>query len=165
MQTQQIVRGSAEVLTITRLAVNDVYKRVVETSYSTEPTLRYGVVTDVMDNGPDAAVVALEFRPADYSGGVQIETKIITGSQQIAIFPATPDEVGEHMAKILEAAHAAESTASDALDKATAMVAKVLRTSERLGQNLLTAPATSATPLPPMSDDDDETPQPADPGF
>lgn len=117
MQTHQIVRGAAEVLTITRLRVNDVYKRVEESPYTEGPTMRYGIVTDLMDNGPDAAVVALKFRPADFGGGVQVATKIITGNHSLAIFPARPEEVADHLAAVLDTAHAAESAAHDALDK------------------------------------------------
>lgn len=163
MQTQQIVRGAAEVLTITRLAVNDVYKRVVETSYSGEPHLRFGVVTDVMDNGPDAAVVALEFRPAEYGGTVILDTKIITGTQALAIYPATPDEVRQHMSTTLEAARGAEKTAREAWEKAAALTARVERVQDALFANALTVPATSTEALPePQPETETE---PTEPGF
>lgn len=157
MQTQQIVRGSAEVLTITRLAVNDVYKRVEGSAYSNEPVLRYGVVTDVMDNGPDAAVVAVEFRPAEYGSGVQIMTKVITGNSPLAIFPARPEEVTDHMAGIIEAASRAAQVAREAWEKAEAQLKQVQEAAARLSAGELTAPATSATPLPAVSNDDPAT--------
>lgn len=155
MQTQSIVRGAAEVLTITTLRVNDCYKRI-ESDYSGDATLRFGVVTDVMDNGPDAAVVSLEFRPADYGSGVQFSRKVINGNAPLAIFPARPDEVREHMDKVLEAAHRAESTAQDALDRATENVRQVLAVGRLLGEDLLTTPETSTEPLPvaPPADED-----------
>ena len=142
METQHIVRGGAEAVTITRLVVGDVYKRVEESSYGSGATLRYGVVTDVMDNGPDAAVVALEFRPAEFGSGVVVETKIITGNQPFAIFPATPDEVRDHMQSVMDAAQAAERTAEEAYAKAQGVTERVRRLARDVTAGALTVPAT-----------------------
>lgn len=147
MQTTQLVRGAAEVLTVTTLRVNDCYKRVEETSYSTEPTIQYGVVTDIMDNGNDAAVVAVELQLDPYSARrVQIKTKVITGTSQLAIFPARPDEVASHLDAMLEAAHKQESEAQEALDKAAAQVVQVLRIREAANGLQLTAPEVEEHP-------------------
>lgn len=154
MHTEQIIRGAAEVLTITRLAVNDVYKRV-DSDYSGNAVLRYGVVTDVMENGPDAAVVVLEFRPADFGSGVEVSRKVING-QQWALFPARPDEVAEHFAEVLAAAEDAEKAARESLEKAQTKVAQVRQVAASLTAGTLTAPATSTTPLPEPSDDADD---------
>jgi hypothetical protein len=163
MHTQQIVRGAAEVLTITTLHVNDCYKRVEE-GYSGEPVLRYGVVTDVMDNGPDAAVVAVEYRPAEYGTGVQVRTQVITGNKALAIFPARPDEVAAHMDAMVEAAAESERAARDTYEKATAVTAKVAALRDRMTAGTLTAPATSNIPLAAPTDDEDED-APAEPSF
>ena len=163
MQTQQIIRGAAEVLTITRLAVNDTYKRVEESAYSGGPTLRYGVVTDVMDNGADAAVVAVEFRPADFGSGVQIERKVITGSAPLAIYPATPEEVREHMDGVLDAARRAQDTAREAWEKACVMTVRVEAVQESLNMGALTAPETTTGPLPVEASPEGQGPD--EPGF
>lgn len=157
MQTHQLVRGAAEVLTITTLRVNDVYKRVEESSYAGEPTLRYGIVTDVMDNGPDAAVVAVEYRPAEYGGTMVVDTKIITGGRALAIFPAQPEEVAQHMAALVESAQRSEESAREAYEKATAQVERVRAVRDRVLANELAAPSTSTEPLPIERDEDDES--------
>lgn len=157
MHTEQIIRGAAEVLTITRLAVNDCYKRV-DTNYAGEAVLRYGVVTDVMENGPDAAVVTLEFRPADFGSGVDVQRKVING-QQWAMFPATPEELTAHFDAVIDAAERAENEARKAWEKAQAQVVQVRGVAQSMGAGRLTLPATSTTPLPEPSDDapsDDE---------
>lgn len=156
MQTHQLVRGAAEVLTITTLRVNDVYKRVEESSYSAEPTLRFGIVIDVMDNGPDAAVVAVEYRPAEYGGTMVVDTKIITGNRALAIFPAQPEEVAQHMAALVEAAQRSEDSAREAYEKASAQVERVRAVRERVLANELAAPLTSTEPLPIEPDASDE---------
>lgn len=161
MRTEQIIRGAAEVLTITRLTVNDVYKRV-DTNYSGEAVLRYGVVTDVMENGPDAAVVVLEFRPADFGSGVEVQRKVING-QVWAMYPARPDEVAEHFAAVLTAAEDAEKAARESLEKAQAKVQQVRQVTASLTAGTLTAPATSTTPLPEPADVDDNDDESLDP--
>ena len=100
MQVQQIVQASAEVITIARLSPGDVYKRV-ETDYSGNATLRYGIVQSVMNNGSDAAVSAVEFKP-EY-GGVTVTEKIITAGSEAALFPATPVEVEAHFVDLTDA--------------------------------------------------------------
>lgn len=156
MQTTQIVRGAAEVLTITRLRVNDVYKRVEE-NYSGEPVLRYGIVTDVMDNGPDAAVVATEYRPADFGAGIQIRSAVITGSRPMAIFPAEPIEVADHMDAVVAAAEDAAKAAREKYEEASAQLTKVMAVRDGLTRNALTTPETSNEPLPTESDEDEGT--------
>jgi hypothetical protein len=153
MDTTQIIRGAAEVLTITRLAVNDCYKRV-DTNYSGDAVLRFGVVTDVMENGQDAAVVVLEFRPADFGSGVEVQRQVLNG-QGWAIFPAQPEEVAEHMEAVLAAAQKAEDAAHDAWEKAAAKVAQVRQVAARLAASALTTPATApALPAPTYSQED-----------
>lgn len=140
MQVQQIIRASAEVLTITHLAPGNVYKRVEEIGYgSTGPTLRFGVVQSVMNNGEDAAVTALEYQ-TDYSEGAKATLRVFNGSTPAAIFPATPDEVTAHLDEILRSAAAAVTRAEDDLTKKRAALEAVQRMAENVGD--LTAPDT-----------------------
>ena len=69
-------------------------------------------------------------------------------SAQLAIFPAQPAEVTEHLDAMLAAAHKQESEAQDKLDAASAQVAKVLGILGQMNGGLLTAPQTSTEPLP-----------------
>lgn len=154
MQTQQIIRGAAEVLTITKLAAGDVYKRV-DQDYSGTAVLRYGVVVDVMDNGPDAAIVTLEFRPADFGAGVEIQRKVINGGLPIAIFPARPDELTEHFDAVLTSAEDAEKAARQAHEKAVMRLQQVREVGASLTAGTLTTPDTSNTPLPETTEDDE----------
>lgn len=96
MQVQNIIRASADILTITSLSVGNVYKRVGDTNYSGEATLHFGVVQSVMNNGEDAAVTALEYE-TDYSAGIKATLKVFTGGKPVAIFPATPAEITKHL--------------------------------------------------------------------
>src|SRR5690242_13776997 len=98
MQTQQIIEASADVLTIVTLKQGDVYKRVIEASQFESSKLQFGIVTSVMHNGHEGAIAAIEYG-MDYSG-LQVKTVVMTTGSDIAIYPATPPEVAEHLAQI-----------------------------------------------------------------
>lgn len=87
MQVQNIIRASADVLTITHLTVGNVYKRV-DTNYNGDASIKFGVVQSVMNNGTDAAITALEYE-ADYNGA-RATIRVITAAKDVAIFPARP---------------------------------------------------------------------------
>lgn len=148
MQTQQLIQASADVVTITHLAPGDVYKRVEEGgAYAGGPgaTLRFGIVQDVMNNGTDSAVTALEYVPAPAyaSGGVTVEVKVWTGSKPAAIFAATPAEVTQHLAAVVADTDKAVDKAEAELTKARAAWQAVQEVVARAGQQILTAPATT----------------------
>lgn len=151
MHVSQIVRNSADVLTITHLSPGDVYKRIEDSSYA-DASLRFGIVQSVMNNGDDAAVTALEFAH-DYNGAAPA-MKVFNGNKPAAIFPATPDEVLVHMTDVRNAAKAALQRAADAHTKAAAQLDAVEAAFARI--DALSAPATSTTVLeaPPSGDDE-----------
>lgn len=61
MQTQSIVRASAQAVTITTLTQGDIYKRLIETPYSSDKYKAViGIVQSVDFNGEDAMISALE---------------------------------------------------------------------------------------------------------
>lgn len=134
METSQIVRNSAEVLTITKLSPGDVYKRIEATSYDT--SLRFGVVQDVMNNGEDSAVTAIEYA-ANYNS-VSTTLKVFDGSQPAAIYPATPDEIAAHFDELEKAAVTAVEAAEATMEKAQAQMRQVLTLRDQL--HGLTAP-------------------------
>lgn len=144
MQVQQIVRASADVLTITTLAPGNVYKRIDGPDYTGETRLRFGVVQDVMNNGEDAAVTALEYE-ADYTAGAKATLRVFTGSKPAAIFPATPEEVTAHLAELRDAADRAVRQAEEDLTKKRAALDAVERMAATVGD--LSAPQTAAVVL------------------
>jgi hypothetical protein len=159
MQVQQIIQASADVLTITRLSPGDVYKRVVDSGYGDNTAvLRFGVVQDVMNNGSDAAVTALEY-VSSYGGVAAAELKVFTGSKPVAIFPATPEEVASHMTDLTTAADKALTAAEDAVTKARDTRAAVYRLAEQVGT--LSAPQTTANVIDALP----ATEPPAEPEF
>lgn len=141
MQTTQIVQASAEVVTIARLTPGDVYKRV-ETDYAGQATLRFGIVESVMNNGTDSAVSAVEFKP-EYSG-VTVASKVIAAGADIAIYPATPAEVENHLEEVRKALQTAVESAQRALTEAQAKQAHV--NGVIAAHAVLTAPLTSDIP-------------------
>lgn len=147
MQVQQMIRNSAEVLTITTLSPGNVYKRVEETSYTSGPVLRYGVVQSVMNNGEDSAVTALEYA-ADYNG-TTAQVRVFTGSVPVAIFPATPEEVTQHLEELRSSAQKALARAEDEVTAKKASLDAVERMAATVGE--LTAPDTITAELTPQS--------------
>lgn len=146
MQTTQLVQASAEVVTITSFKRGDVYKRVDSDAYS-EPKLRFGVVTDVMNNGTDAAIAALEYH-LSYTG-VSIVEKVYDGSKPAALYPAQPEEVRTHVDELRKAADTKVEAARKALDEAEGQRSLVLQVAGQLGN--LSAPETAVGVLEPAN--------------
>lgn len=124
MQVQQIIQASADVLTITKLSPGDVYKRVEESSYgASDVTLRFGVVRDVMNNGSDAAVTALEY--VNNYNSIAASIKVFNGAKPVAIFPATPSEFRAYLTDLRAAADRGVETALEGLRKAEQVLSAV----------------------------------------
>lgn len=98
---QTIVRGSADIVNIVTLSPGDVYKRVDSPTHG-QPALVYGMVTDVLNDGQNAAIIAVE-RQSSYMG-FTTERKVFTQNNELAIFPATEEEWKEHITDIIEGA-------------------------------------------------------------
>lgn len=98
MNITQFVQPMANVVAITSLQTNDVYKRLVK-KYNDTYEMHYGIVRDVVHNGEDAAFTAVEFT-SEY-GSLHIELKTYGSGSDLAIFPATPDEVTSHFNELL----------------------------------------------------------------
>lgn len=119
METSTLIQASADVVRIVTLRTGDVYKRLLhKTPYGRdleEPTLRFGVVTDVINNGSDAAITALEF-DTGYSG-VAPEIKVFRGGSDVAPFAATPAEVTAALSEVAKFAQRAVEDAERELAK------------------------------------------------
>lgn len=137
MHTQQLIKASAEVVTITRFAVGDVYKRV-ESSDFAGAALRFGVVTDLMNNGDDCALVAVEYRP-EYQG-IVAEQKVWDGTKPAALYAATPAEVAQHVGELRERADQKVRETEEALVKAREARDRVARLEDAVRHGNLSAP-------------------------
>ncbi len=142
MDTRQIISTATEVTTIRRIHPGDVYKRTEDT-YG-QVSLRFGVVLDAMNNGVDSAITALEYRLPEFGGTtIQIQTKVWGGGEQ-ALFPATPEEVRQHVMDLTAMAEKGVRAAEDSLSKAQETLREVQRLAAQLGE--LTAPETTTEP-------------------
>jgi hypothetical protein len=91
MQTKQIVQASANVIRITNLQVGDIYKRFDDSSYS--KTVKFGIVRGVYNDGTKTFVESVEYTKSYRS--IEAEIYIIRGDNDVAIFPATLEEIQE----------------------------------------------------------------------
>lgn len=138
METKQLIQASAEVVTITSFKAGDVYKRIDTSGYA-DPTLRFGIVQSVMNNGSDSAFTALEMR-ADYNAGVTVETKVFDGSKPAALFAAEPAELSTHLEEIRKSVEAKQATARRALEDADRTAALFAEIVGRITSAELTTP-------------------------
>lgn len=155
MRTSTLVQATADVVTVVNLRRGDVYKRLEESTYAAA-TLQFGVVTDVMHNGSDAAIVALEF-PQDWSGRPEPKIKTFGTGTDLKLFAAQPEEVQAHFAEVLEGSRKAVDTARDALRKAQSHHGQVVSVVTAFSGELeLTAAQTGTPELEPTEDDSAE---------
>lgn len=98
MQTKNVIQTSANVIRITNLKKGDIYKRYEDSSYSS--SLYYGLVKDIKNNGEETFIEAIEYKKS-YSS-VDADLKIFSGSKDLAIFPATLEEVQEEFSGVVE---------------------------------------------------------------
>lgn len=135
METRTLVQSAANVVQVTSLAKGDVYKRLETSTYSAAK-LMFGTVTDVLNNGDDATIVALEY-DSTYSS-VDVNTKVFATDADLKLFPADPREYEDHLEKLLQSARKASESAYAAYVKAEDIVGRV----EALRGLELTTPAT-----------------------
>ena len=90
MQTKSIVQASANVIRIVNLKRGDIYKRYEESSYGSDK-VHYGIVNSINNNGDETFIEATEFA-VNYSK-MEASMKIFSGEKDIAIFPATIEDI------------------------------------------------------------------------
>lgn len=130
--TATLVQASADVITVVTLRKGDVYKRLTNAYGGANYDLSIGIVVDVMHNGTDAVVTALEFGHAYGSAEVKLQT-FGTGSD-LKLFPADPEEVRAHLGDVQEAAARSVKAAEDALAKAHNVRRQVSSALEQYGE-------------------------------
>jgi len=92
METKNLIQQSANVIRLTNLKIGDVYKRV-DTQYSSTE-IYYGVITDIMNDGENSFIEALEYTKS-YSD-VKATIKIFEGTKDVSIFPARIIDIKEY---------------------------------------------------------------------
>ena len=134
---KNLITPTATITRITTLAKGDVYKRLVGGSYgSTSKEIVFGIVADVMHNGDDAAVVAIEHRLTYSSSESKLTT--LTDADDLAIFSATPEEVKHFFGEVtISIERSIERKRREIADEKE----KLARISEMVAAGL-TAPAT-----------------------
>lgn len=138
--TRNLIRASAEITHITTLRVGDVYKRL---DTSSSDRLFVGIVTDVLHNGEEAAIVAVEY--GDDWSGVQVSRKVYATDRDLAIFPCTAEEFASRMGDLVPTARRKVRDAERDLAKAQETLAEV----ERVASLTPTTPEfTDSVPAP-----------------
>jgi len=98
MQTQNLIQTTANVIQITNLKIGDVFKVIDADGYG-GPTVKYGVVNDLMNDGEKTYIEVVEYEKS--YGSVDAKIKLYTGTKDISLFPATVEEVKEHFDSVL----------------------------------------------------------------
>jgi len=124
METASIVQASANVIRITKLKQGDVYKRLIEQNYGVDKyKMVFGIVQDVMFNGTDGAITAIEFDYSWTSMGVSLKT-FGTGAD-LQLFAATPEEVRAQYETLVKLSRQKRDEAIAKLAEASAVVEQV----------------------------------------
>jgi len=97
MQTKTMIQSQANVLRITEIQKGNVIK-MVEKDYSGTKIL-FGVVTDLMNSGENTFIQLLLFERS--YGDIKGKVKIYSGDEDLALFPATVEEVKNDMGAVL----------------------------------------------------------------
>jgi len=93
MQTKSLIQTVANVIKITELKKGDVIK-IIEEGYST-PEIFYGVVIDLLNTGSKSFIQILRYKK-EYDN-IKADIILINGEKDIALFPASPEEIKEHL--------------------------------------------------------------------
>ena len=97
MQVQNLIKSSANIIRITELSKGNIVKMVEESSYS-GADVHYAVVMDILNDGDKTFVELLKYKKS-YSS-VELEQKTISGDKDVTLFPATPEDLHQHIKSI-----------------------------------------------------------------
>lgn len=134
------VQATADIVRVVSLKPGDVYKRLSDTDYGS-PKMHYGIVTSVLNNGTKTAVTAVEYE-AGY-GSMTPTAKVFTDRTEVALFPATPEEVSVHVRSLLDSAERGVETAERALHDKREALSEARRVVEMFEAKTLTQPETA----------------------
>lgn len=139
MHVSQIIKPSALSIRVTEVTEGSVYKRLDKPSYGDERMV-FGVVTDVLHDGENAAIVAIEFSQGWSGGDITPRIKTFSKDTEVLLFPATPDEFAIGMAEALAQQRTTVETAERDLAAKKAVFDRMVLVS----QTAITAPRTEA---------------------
>lgn len=101
-QVKTLIRSQAQHIRIVSLAAGDVYKRIIPPDNYNKAKVVFGVVTDVLVNDETTALICVEYEVTSYS---DVDAKIVTHTEtdDVAVFPAHPEEVRVYFTEVAEA--------------------------------------------------------------
>ena len=91
MQTKNLVQTTARIIRITELAIGNIVKMVEESSYS-GATVKFAVVSDILNNGDKTFVEFVSFSK-DYLKGIKLEKTTYAGDKELNLFPANKEDL------------------------------------------------------------------------
>jgi hypothetical protein len=138
MQTQTLVQASADVISITHLSKGDVYKRL-EKEFNNNYKMMFGVVMDVMHNGEDAAISALEFQ--DSYPEVKAEQKTFGTDSDLKIFSTNPEEVQAHVDDLKDSARRNVKERREQLERSETTLSNLTDVFDNVVRQGITAPS------------------------
>lgn len=139
--TRHLVEASASVVAITKLSRGDVYKRLTKESYQNTYDIRFGIVTDVLANGTDVAITALEFE--DSYTESKTAMKVFGGDSELQLFACDPSELSSHFDGLRAAANRRTEDYRNRLHKEEAFMAHLDRVEDQARSGELTAAHTT----------------------
>ena len=103
MDIKNLVHVEGKIVTITTLDVGDVYVRLdVESGYN-ESRLRYGVVSNILANGEEVVIIAVERGKARYSNTLEVVTKVFKTGEDLQLFAADMTSFAVELESMTEA--------------------------------------------------------------
>jgi hypothetical protein len=98
MQTKHLIQATANVVKITSLAKGDVVKIVEDSSYDTN--IYFGVVIDLLNSGDKSFIQIMRYKKSYRA--IDCDIKTYSGEKDMSLFPATVDEVKEHLGDVIK---------------------------------------------------------------
>jgi hypothetical protein len=117
MNVASAIQSSANVIRITQVKAGDVYKRFEDNS---DDSVYYGVVRNIHNDGVNTIIEATEYRYR-YST-LSVDLKIIRGTKDYVIFPATPEDLNLELEKALTDQRRKITNAEDDIKKANKLI-------------------------------------------
>lgn len=125
MDIKNLVKVEGKILTITTLAVGDVYIRLDTQGSQDDTRLRYGVVTNILANGEEMVLVAIERGKSRYGSDIEVSTKTFKTGEDLQLFAADGTSFLAEVNQLTDAAESKVRAAERELVKAQAMLTDV----------------------------------------
>jgi hypothetical protein len=142
MQTQTLVRASADIVTVHTLRPGDVYKRLTK-NWQGQYDAAFGIVQTVDHNGSEAMISSLEV------SSTKVEHVVFGTDTDLQIFASTPEEIShgfdqyaDHVERTHAAAVEAEAKARLAMQRFAEIRAAVTEGAVQRPQTIVRAAAT-----------------------